>query len=48
MKQKTKQRRIDQLIEEIRLHPYKDELLQLMQNQLDDDLMNCTNAHNQH
>ena len=47
MKQKTKQRRIDHLVEEIRIHPHKNELLQLMHEQLDDDLMTCATVHNQ-
>lgn len=47
MNQKTKQTRIDQLVEEIRIHPHKNELLQLMHEQLDDDLMNCTTVHDQ-
>lgn len=42
MKPTTKQRRIDQLIEEIRLHPNKDELLMLMDSQVADD--KCTNV----
>jgi len=47
MSLETEQKLIDDLHKCVSTHPYKDELLALMHEQLDDDLMTCTNVHNQ-
>lgn len=47
MSLKTEQKLIDHLHKCVAESPHRDELLQLMQEQIDDDLMNCTIVHNQ-
>ena len=47
MSLETEQKLIDHLHKCVTAHPHRDELVKLMQEQIDDDLMNCTNVHNQ-
>ena len=47
MNAQTEQKLIDDLHKLVAISPHRDELLQLMQEQIDDDLMNCAIVHNQ-
>ena len=47
MNAQTEQKLIDDLHKCVAKSPHRDELLKLMQEQIDDDLINCTIVHDQ-